>query len=581
MTDNHKLLFHLAELMLQHEQHLLPVDLLFDDGQIGDFVKSIQIDSPYQQMLMEGVLTESVRDEKMYVSFTVEGYFHYVLGEVIYAKSEGKSSEYLKEIIEHNKLNGAKEGVEQCLIRDVKRDDLSRLMWLIDRCDNYLYLFILPLSNVFHLASFQNNSKELFTKTVEVLLKTQTESDLLVLENVLAFLNKSQRHQLYMSLAKCIFEINLPKNTRSTKLKLHAIKYIDKSYRKTQLENLYRQMRSNKPKVQNAAIYIELGLGFRFISEYKAALSCLQIALELLDKLKNQITIKCHESLGLIYSDLGNYPLSLKHHNLALKMTEKTNGKDYFGTYTSYNHIGSILHIIDNKNINKSINHLKKGLNIATRHLGAKHTEAATIYNNLGITYAKKKDYINAENSYLKALEVFQSIYPENSPWTATIYNNLASLHSNKGELEKALTFQKDAIEINIYNSGEHDVLTAIMQSTHAKILNSLNRKNEAIEQYQKTLKTFKKKLPIDHLYLQKAHSNLGVVYMENGTFSLAIKCFLHSLKVLNCHGDKYLNKKIELIHWITKCYQIMGNYNRANFYKKMGQKTLDKLNDL
>ena len=89
MTSNHLLLYRLTELMLEHEQHILSVDLLFDDDQIGDFVKSIQIDSPYQQMLFEGVLTESVRDEKLNVSYTVEGYFHYVLGEVIYNKTNG------------------------------------------------------------------------------------------------------------------------------------------------------------------------------------------------------------------------------------------------------------------------------------------------------------------------------------------------------------------------------------------------------------------------------------------------------------------------------------------------------------
>ena len=81
--------------MLEQEQHIWPVDLLFDDEQIGDFVKSIQIDSPYQQMLLEGVLTESVRDEKLYVSFTVEGYFHFVLGEVIYKRTEGLGAEAL------------------------------------------------------------------------------------------------------------------------------------------------------------------------------------------------------------------------------------------------------------------------------------------------------------------------------------------------------------------------------------------------------------------------------------------------------------------------------------------------------
>ena len=34
--------------MLESESHILLVDGLLDDGQIGDFVKSIQIDSPYQ-----------------------------------------------------------------------------------------------------------------------------------------------------------------------------------------------------------------------------------------------------------------------------------------------------------------------------------------------------------------------------------------------------------------------------------------------------------------------------------------------------------------------------------------------------
>ena len=197
MTDNHLLLYRLAELMLDHEQHFLPVDLLFDDAQIGDYAKSIQIDSPYQQMLLEGVLTESVRDEKLYVTFTVEGYFHYVLGEVIYHRTEGLGGEPFKYIVEENNLHGAKEGVEHCLIRDVQKGEMNRLIWLIDRCESHLTLFTLPLSNVFLLASFQNSSSELFKEIIERLLKKKTESDLMVMENVIGFFVKSQKHQLY------------------------------------------------------------------------------------------------------------------------------------------------------------------------------------------------------------------------------------------------------------------------------------------------------------------------------------------------------------------------------------------------
>jgi tetratricopeptide (TPR) repeat protein len=42
MTGNHLLLYRITDLMLEHEQHILPVDLLFDDVQIGDFEKAIQ-----------------------------------------------------------------------------------------------------------------------------------------------------------------------------------------------------------------------------------------------------------------------------------------------------------------------------------------------------------------------------------------------------------------------------------------------------------------------------------------------------------------------------------------------------------
>ena len=165
MTDNHLLLYRLAELMFEHEQHILPVDLLFDDEQIGDFAKSIQIDSPYQQMLLEGVLTESVRDEKLYVSFTVEGYFHFVLGEVIFNRTEGLDAEGLKHIVEENKLNGVKKGVEQCLIRDVEKEDFKRLFRLIDFGGESLDLSIAPLA-----ASF-SSVISIIKKREEILLK--------------------------------------------------------------------------------------------------------------------------------------------------------------------------------------------------------------------------------------------------------------------------------------------------------------------------------------------------------------------------------------------------------------------------
>ena len=61
--------------MLLKNKHILELDILFEDDKIGDFVKSIQIDSPYQQLILEGVLTETLEEDKLMVSFTIEVIF--------------------------------------------------------------------------------------------------------------------------------------------------------------------------------------------------------------------------------------------------------------------------------------------------------------------------------------------------------------------------------------------------------------------------------------------------------------------------------------------------------------------------
>jgi len=188
MTSNHLLLYRLAELMLQHEQHILPVDLLFDDEQIGDFVKSIQIDSPYQQMLREGVLTESVRDEKLFVSFTVEGYFHFVLGDVIFDQSRDKDHTYLISFLEGNNLNGVKEGVEQCLINEVNIGKLERLVALIDTGGVAENVARFPLVHAF----MKNKVGDVF----QTLMENPSASDWNVIKHVRGILLSNQKQQV-------------------------------------------------------------------------------------------------------------------------------------------------------------------------------------------------------------------------------------------------------------------------------------------------------------------------------------------------------------------------------------------------
>ena len=188
MTSNHLLLNHLAALMLEQQHHILAVDGLFDDDIIADFVKSIQIDSPYQQMLLDGVLTESVRNEKLYVSFTVEGYFHFVLGDVILNQSKEKDHTYLIDLLQNNRLNGLKEGIEQCLIHEVNQGKLERLVSFIDAGGVAEQVARFPLVHAF----MKNRVEDVFN----VLMENPSVHDWNVIKHVLGILSGNQKQQV-------------------------------------------------------------------------------------------------------------------------------------------------------------------------------------------------------------------------------------------------------------------------------------------------------------------------------------------------------------------------------------------------
>ena len=186
MTTNQLLLNRLAELMLNEEKHFLAVDSLFDDAQIGNFIRSIQIDSPYQQLISEGVLTETVRQEQLYVSFTNEGYFHYVLGEVIYRIDQEKSDQYLIDIVYSNKLIGSKEGVANCLFKYVQESKNEKLISFIKSQNTNSTISVKPLANSFILKDF-----ELIVKT---LINDDLEDRYFLILLTLKFLEENNKH---------------------------------------------------------------------------------------------------------------------------------------------------------------------------------------------------------------------------------------------------------------------------------------------------------------------------------------------------------------------------------------------------
>ena len=70
----------------------------------------------------------------------------------------------------------------------------------------------------------------------------------------------------------------------------------------------------------------------------------------------------------------------------------------------------------------------------------ANDPQNATVLSNLGVLYAQRSDFVNAEDCYQKAIEV--------NPSNHFAINNLAQLYYREGEYEGAVEYSLDALEI-------------------------------------------------------------------------------------------------------------------------------------
>lgn len=502
MTDNRLLLFRLAELMLEQEKHMLLVDELFDDELIGDYVKSIQIDSPYQQMLYEGVLTESVRDEKLFVSFTVEGYFHYVLGEVIYNQTKGKSPESLKQIVEENKLNGAKEGVEQCLIRDVLVDDLTRLMWLIDDNDNFIKICIYPVligfKSQYYISkrTYQNTTNRKITNLISNLLSKTTDRDFKLIYEVIRLAHKLNLVDLANDVTVCLIK-SIDLNSESAiiliskileflqdyKMRLKTVENLKKCQKKinvqviTELEifsgiaktyevlnliseaELYykkclkielNQFGENHMFTSNS--YNQIGLLKLTKGQFNTALNFFKKSLKIKTKIfpesSNEITTTLH-NIALTYQYLSKFQKCIKQYEIVLIRRLKSEGKISLDTSLTLSNLG-IAYAESMINLEKAEQLLIESYEINIKILGSPNIRNNQTQRSLAFVEWKKQDcdLVKVDNLLNNALKDSIILLGKNNLSTAYCYDDLFQFYFHYKQLSKAKTHGKKALII-------------------------------------------------------------------------------------------------------------------------------------
>jgi tetratricopeptide (TPR) repeat protein len=603
MTSNHLLLYRIAELMLSSGRHVLAVDELFDDEKIGDFVKSIQIDSSYQQMLYEGVLTETVKDEQLTVSFTIEGYFHFILGEVIYEQSEGKDADFLINLLNNSKLKGIKEGIEQCLIRDIIGNKLERLFSFIDSGGDYLEICIHPL--LYFMKSYGVDT------TLNKLLENPTDNDWQALIKLNDLLDELQLQVLRKEFLNSIIKKVSFTNKYDTQLGLKAIEHIDDKEARIH----YSRLESNAGFIKNDSELLSAsGKCYERFGEYNMALENYEKSLDIelmtlgnehpsvatsynnigeilyhqgkhenaLEYFNKCLQIKYrtlaneHPSLATSYDNIGlvwsstklHYDKALEFYEKGLAIRLKTLGSEHPEVAISYNNISTILHY--QGEYDKALKYFEKCLVIKLNILGGEHLSVAISYNNIGLVWNAKGDNYKALEYYEKSLAIKLKNLGDNHPSVAISYRNIGSIYDDQGEYEKSLSYYEKCLEIELKTLGEVHSTIAISYSKIGLVWKNKGEYDKALEYHEKSLAIRLKILGNEHPTVATSYYNIGIVWKNKGEYDKALEYFQKCLGIeLKTLGGEHPSVAISYNH-IGLALSNQGEYEKAmEFHQK------------
>jgi len=559
MTSNYHLLYRLAELMLEQEQHTLPVDMLFDDVQIGYHVQSIQIDSPYQQMLLEGVLTESIQGEKLYLMFTMEGYFHYILGEVIDVRFKGSGGDALKQLLDFNALNGIKQGVEQCLIRDVQNRIFHRLEWLIDNGPENNDLSTIPLSIFLKKHGAQN--------LLHTLMSNATSKDWVVLD-------KLDEHLEDLALEDLRIDLHIASIPHLRFDNIEEIKYgfaVLKSLDKESHNKLHSLIKPESIKLtENYDLISELGHFYVTVGKFKEAENIFKYNLWIQNKKckEDQPTLaKCNYDLGSIYFETGNNIKALKYYFKCLQIELSIKDENTLDVAGLYNDIGVQYTSINETN--KSLFYLDKSLEIRKKILGEVHPVTAISLLNLSSAYRDIKDFDNAFANLERCLSIELKTLGEFHPSVAVTLNNFGHLHFDLDEFDKAIKYYLNCLEVRKRTLGCQHVKVAKSYFLIGKALGKLGKHQESLDNYEKSLS-------IEMINKESTNEDISILCFDVGNLYLKFKEYQKAIEKFTIGFS--LNNSGGFPYQIAKCYEKLGNLNSALDYFLIAAQTRKRL---
>lgn len=289
------------------------------------------------------------------------------------------------------------------------------------------------------------------------------------------------------------------------------------------------------------------------------------------------------EDLAALYNVLGNYLVlvqgkyqeGIDHYNEALFLKQQhSKEKPLPGVPTIYRNIGSTWFY--EGNFEEAIKNNEKALAIA-KEVYKDEVNIELAYATLGLGFIYRwSDFLDRSLEFVqKALSHFKTIYgPQPHPAVAEALKLLASIYSDLGDDQEAISYAKQALEMNKqYTKGKPTLQRSLILSVMGYSCGELEKWEKALSCYEEALKTIHKLYLNKQIELRSALilNGLGHVHKNLGNYRKSLFFYKKSLEITHyLFNNKPHQFTCISLTGLGKTYHVQGKYKKAiRLFKK------------
>ncbi len=273
---------------------------------------------------------------------------------------------------------------------------------------------------------------------------------------------------------------------------------------------------------------------------------------------------RIYNNLGIESYRAGDFEQADAHFRRSLEIKRPNQGPLSSGMANTYSNLGAVNRRL--KNIDDAMRYYDTAGYIFLRDSGSEHALLGAVYQNQGNLLREKMDYNGALSYYYNALRIF--LANDRKDWAATLYNNIGITYSGTGDLDKAREYFYRSINIRQKTAPS---LVAMPAGNLANTYRETGEMDIADHYFRMSINALREYLGDDHPNLATSLMNYGVFLVSEAVDpEKGYEMILNALEIFS-HNFGYNDYHVALaLMNIGFYYQYKGKLDIAlDYYQK------------